>query len=145
MAKQSYNLAIIFYSLSKLVCKINHHLLFLVEISLQTKFFLTRVAFVACFAWRMMTSRHYRNRASIACRRVATKKVQVRYTKSMPSGISRPTIAHKTRLWAGVAIVIQSQINLPAIPCGYDKKISLPRYVLRSSAIRQCLSHVLAY
>lgn len=76
--------------------------------------------------WRMMKSRHYRDRASIA--RSSRQKRPARYTRSMLSGVSRPTIAHKTRLWAGVGIVIQSQINLPAIPRGHDKKISLPRY-----------------
>lgn len=129
MTKQSYNLAIIFYSLSKLVCKINF----------------------SSHAWRLSHVLHdgwWRSdtiATELRLHAVATKKAQARYTKSMPSGISRPTIAHKTRLWARVGIVIQSQINLPAIPRGYDKKISLPRYVLRSSAIRQCLSHVLAY
>lgn len=84
-----------------------------------------RVACVAHFVWRMMKSRHYRDRASIA--RSSRQKRPARYTRSMLSGVSRPTIAHKTRLWAGVGIVIQSQINLPAIPRGHDKKISLPR------------------
>lgn len=101
-----------------------------------------RVACVAHLVWRMMKSRHYRDRASIA--RSSWQKRPARYTRSMLSGVSRPTIAHKTRLWARVGIVIQSQINLPAIPRGHDKKISLPRFVPWISAIRRYIP-ALAY
>lgn len=93
-------------SLPKLVCKIN---------SSSRAWHLSHVSHDGW--WRLDTIA-----TELRARAVATKKARARYTRSMPSGISRPTIAHKTRLWAGVGIVIQSQINLPAIPRRYDKK-----------------------